>query len=213
MKRLLFVSPGRCGTVRLTQILQEKLPADKYAVVHQMKYSRLANVVGHILYYVDGWEQLKEALYPKITARYHHGRHFICTDPLTAMIIPRSILANQETYIIHLRRDHDAFARSMVALTRQRWQSRVAHNLIPFWQPGIMPLENTLRHGIHERYRRVSVTKDRYFARRYGHLRNYWRIDMKDLFGSDRLTTVIQAAFGEAIQISPEDLKRKANAT
>ena len=53
MKHLLFVSCGRCGTVRLAQILRKKLPVEKYAVVHQMKYSRLANVIGNILYYVQ----------------------------------------------------------------------------------------------------------------------------------------------------------------
>ena len=45
MKQLLFVSCGRCGTVRLAQILREKLPEEKYTVVHQMKYSRVANVL------------------------------------------------------------------------------------------------------------------------------------------------------------------------
>ena len=211
MKYLLFVSSGRCGTVRLTQILREKLPEEKYAVVHQMKYSRLANVIGNILYALDGLEHVKERLYPAMIASYHKGRHFIGTDPLTAMIIPPSIAANQATTVVHLQRDHDAFARSMVALTRKRWQSRIAHNLVPFWQPGLLPLENQLRPGIHDRYRNVSVAKNHYFAQRYGHLRNYYHIDMKELFGSDRLSQLIDAAFGERIEITRADLDRKAN--
>ena len=36
MKHLLFVSCGRCGTVRLAQILRNTLPVEDYAVVHQM---------------------------------------------------------------------------------------------------------------------------------------------------------------------------------
>jgi len=211
MKHLLFISSGRCGTVRLTQILKEKLPEEKYAVVHQMKYSRLGNVIGNILYYTKGLEHLKEKLYPAIVADYHKGRHFICTDPLTAMIIPQSILENNETYIVHLQRDHDEFARSMVALTRKRWQSRIAHNLIPFWQPGIMPLENQLRDGIHGRYRRVSLKKNQYFFHKCGHLRNYYHIGMKELFGSDRLAKIIKETLGETIDITQADLERKAN--
>ena len=211
MKHLLFVSCGRCGTVRLTQILREKLAEEKYAVVHQMKYSRLANVIGHILYTVNGLEHAKEILYPALIAPYQKGRHFIGTDPLTAMIIPQSILDHPETTIIHLQRDHDAFARSMVALTRKRWQSRIAHNLVPFWQPGIWPLENQLRQRIHDRYRRVSVRKNRFFAQRYGHSRNYHHIDMQDLFGSDRLAAIIQTTLGETITITQADLDRRAN--
>lgn len=211
MKHLLFVSSGRCGTVRLTQILKEKLPENEYAVVHQMKYSRPANVIGNILFCIDGLEQVKEILYPAIVANYRQGRHFICTDPLTAMIIPKSIVNKKDTYIVHIERDHDEFARSMVALTCKRWQSWIAHNLIPFWQPGILPFENQLRGRIHGRYKRVSVIKNQFFAKRYAHLHNYYHFDMKELFASGHLTQLIQSTLGETIEVTHADLVRRAN--
>ncbi|MBC2709752.1 MAG: hypothetical protein HGJ94_01665 [Desulfosarcina sp.] len=211
MKHLLFVSCGRCGTVRLAQILRKKLPEEKYAVVHQMKYSRLANVIGNILYYVRGFDWLKEKLYLTIISSYRKGKHFVNTDPLTAMIIPESILNRPDTYIVHVQRDHDEFARSMVAFSHKRLKSRIAHNLIPFWQPGIIPLENQLRSNVHLKYRQVSVVKNQFFVDRYGELDNYFRVDMKDLFSSDRLAVLIKNTIGESIVISKEELSRKAN--
>lgn len=213
MKTLLFVSSGRCGTVRLTQILQEKLPADQYAVVHQMRFSRIANVVGNILYHFKGFEHFKAMLYAAIVANYRREKHFVAADPLTAMVIPQSLLKRPDTHIVHVQRDHDEFARSMISLTRKRLKSRIAHNLVPFWQPGILPLENQLRHRIHSRYKRVSEKKNRFFACRYGKLKNYWHVDMYDLFNSDRLASIIEATLGETIEITRSDLSRKANAS
>lgn len=211
MKKLLFVSCGRCGTVRLAQILRERLPTEKYTVVHQMKYSRVANILGNIAYYVDGFDWLNEKLYRTMISRYGKDKHFVTTDPLTAMIIPESILNHRDTYIVHVERDHDAFAGSMVALSRKRLKSRIAHNLIPFWQLGIVPLENQLRMNIHAKYRQVSCDKNRYFFDRYGRLNNYFHIDMQALFTSDRLASIVNTTLGEEINIPKKELSRKAN--
>jgi len=211
MKHLLFVSCGRCGTVRLAQILRIKLPVEKYAVVHQMKYSRLANVIGNILYYIRGFDWLKEKLYPGIVSSYRQERHFINTDPLTAMIIPGSVLFRPDTYILHVQRDHDEFARSMVALSRKRLKSRIAHNLVPFWQPGMLPLENQLGGNVHLKYRQVSIRKNQFFVDRYGRLDNYFHVDMKELFSPNFLAALINKTLGESIVISKEELLKKAN--
>ena len=211
MKHLLFVSCGRCGTLRLAQILREKLPREKYAVVHQMKYSRAANVIGNLLYYVDGFDGLKEKIYPAVISKYLKGRDFISTDPLTSMMIPESIYKRSDTFIVHVQRDHDEFARSMLTLSRKRFKSRMAHTFVPFWQPGVWPLENMLRADAIRKYRRVSVMKNRYFAEKYGKRDNYFHVDMRDLFSSDRLAALLRETLGESIVISEEDLSRKAN--
>lgn len=213
MKYLLFVSSGRCGTVRLAQILRKKLPAKRYAVVHQMRYSRLANVIGNILYYTGGFDRLKEKLYLFIIERYSNGRHFVSTDPLTAMIIPDRILNRTDTFIVHVERDHDEFARSMVSISRDRLKSRIAHNLIPFWQPGLIPLENQFKSDIHLKYRKIAVLKRRFFSNRYGQRDNYFQENMKGLFLPDRLAVLIEKTLGEPIVISKEELSRKANAS
>ena len=211
MKQLLFVSCGRCGTVRLAQLLREKLPTAKYTVVHQMKYSRVANVLGNIAYYVEGVDWLKEKLYRSIISRYGKDKHFVSTDPLTAMIIPESMLNHRDTFIVHVQRDHDEFACSMVRLSRKRLKSWIAHNLIPFWQPGIFPLENQLRSNIYSKYRQVSVVKNHYFSDCYGELDNYCHVDMQDLFSAGRLEVLLKETIGESISISKEELSKKSN--
>jgi len=211
MKHLLFVSCGRCGTVRLAQILKKKLPVEKYTVVHQMKYSRLANVIGNILYCHSGFDGLKERLYMGMIANYRKGRHFVTTDPLSAMVIPQRILGRHNTYIVHVKRDHDEFARSMVTMSRKRLKSRIAHNFVPFWQPGVIPLENLLRSNVHQKYRRVSEVKNQFFVDKYGGIENYFQVDMKELFSSDRLAALIKKTIGESIDISTQELSTKAN--
>lgn len=213
MKHLLFVSCGRCGTLRLSQILKKKLPTQKYAVVHQMRFSRLANVIGNFIYNTKGFEHLKEKLYLSIISRYRRGRHFINTDPLTAMIIPQRILKQPDTFIVHIQRDHDAFARSMLALTRKRLMSRIAHNLIPYWQPGLLPLENLLRGHVYRKYRQVSVVKNRFFSERYHILNNYFPVDMRELFSPNLLEVLVKETIGESIMISRKELSIKANAS
>lgn len=211
MKHLLFVSCGRCGTVRLAQILKEKLPAEKYSVVHQMKYSRLANVVGNLLYYTNKYDWLKEKLYPAIISNYRQGRHFVNTDPLTAMIIPQRILTRPHTFIVHVQRNHDEFARSMLRLSRKRLKSWIAHNFIPFWQPGVIPLENQLSNNVYFKYRQVSVVKNQYFSDRFGELENYCHVTMQDLFSPGRLEVLLRETIGESISISKEELAKKTN--
>ena len=211
MKFLLFLSCGRCGTVRLAQLLREKLPEGEYAVVHQMKYSRIANVVGNIIYRSNRFDCIKEKLYLSTISKYRKGRHFVCLDPLTAMIIPKKIVEKPDTHLIHIQRDHDSFARSMVNLSRKRLKSLIAHNLIPFWQPRLLPLENYCRRIPHKRYIEISILKNQYFINKYAKLKNYHHIDMNDIFKLNQLSELISITIGESIDITKADLSRKAN--
>ena len=93
MKKLLFASTGRCGTKRIAQILSKYLP-EEFTVVHQMPFSRLANFAGNMLFYLGPSEKLKHLLFNSITSRYRQETHFICSDPLTAMLIPEAYVAS-----------------------------------------------------------------------------------------------------------------------
>ena len=111
MKKLIFVSAGRCGTTRITQILKEYLPVE-FSIQHQMPFSRLANIIGNIFFYFGQSEKLNIYIYKFITSRYSKGKHFICTDPLTSMIIPKEYIESEDVCIVHILREPKEFAES-----------------------------------------------------------------------------------------------------
>ncbi len=211
MKKLIFISTGRCGTKRIAQILAEKLPRDRYAVAHQMKWSRLANVVGNIIYYFGNWEKLNEFLYGSVISRYECGKSFVSTDPLTAMVVPARYASSPDVCLVHILRDEAAFADSMFSLSRSRWKSLIAHNFVPLWQPGIWPVENLLNKNIRKKYEKICAWKNEFFRAKYSHSPNYHCVDMNDLFKTSILQQLTNEWFNEKIEILPADLERKAN--
>jgi len=210
-KKLIFLSTGRCGTIRITQILREKLSPETFTVVHQMRFSRLANVVGNAMYYFGESPLIKRLLYSLITSRYEHGKNFISTDPLTAMIVPDQYKSSAKVLFIHITRNDISFARSMVRFTKSRFKSFIAHAFIPLWQPGVWPLETFFNKNIIDKYTLVSSRKNMFFYERFGHYSNYLQLDMKTLFTTDALARIINRWFGVNITITKEDLKIKAN--
>lgn len=210
MKKLLFVSAGRCGTTRIAQILRQHLP-DNFAVQHQMPYSRLANIVGNLLYYFNTGERVKEVFYEFITSRFCRNKNFICTDPLTAMIIPRRVILSQDVGIVHIIREPQDFAESFLRFSHSRFKSLIAHNLIPFWQLGIWPLENVLNKNIKKKYRKIEMDKTRFFREICAPNPNYVEIKMQDIFNSNFLQKILLQFFNYNVVISQETLKIKAN--
>ncbi len=210
MKRLIFVSTGRCGTTRISQILREKLP-ESFSVVHQMRFSRLANIAAHIMLFTGESNLLKRRLYALITAKYIHTDNYISSDPLTAMILPDELIRSKDVHIIHVFRDAPAFALSIHRFSRTRLKSFIAHNFIPFWQPGIFPLENIISSRILMKYENVAKIKNEYFEKKYTSNSNYKKIHMNELFNSNILNQIIRDAFGKEIFISREDLETRAN--
>ena len=208
MKKLIFVSAGRCGTTRITQILKEYLPVE-FSIQHQMPFSRLANIIGNIFFYFGQSEKLN--IYKFITLRYSKGKQFICTDPLTSMIIPKEYIESEDVYIVHIVREPKEFAESFFNFSRKKLKSFIAHNFLPFWQIGIWPLENILNSNIKEKYRKVAELKNRYFSDKYSLNPNYLQVDMDEIFNSSFLKDIIYNFFNHNIQITEEDLKIKAN--
>ena len=208
MKKLIFVSAGRCGTTRITQILKEYLPVE-FSIQHQMPFSRLANIIGNIFFYFGQSEKLN--IYKFITLRYSKGKQFICTDPLTSMIIPKEYIESEDVYIVHIVREPKEFAESFFNFSRKKLKSFIAHNFLPFWQIGIWPLENILNSNIKEKYGKVAELKNRYFSDKYSLNPNYLQVDMDEIYNSSFLKDIIYNFFNHNIQITEEDLKIKAN--
>ena len=210
MKKLLFVSTGRCGTKRIAQILKQYLPAE-FSVVHQMPFSRIANIVGNIFFYLGSAEKIKYRMYDLMTSKYCRGKHFICSDPLTAMMIPKAYVDLEDVCIVQIVREAETFADSFYNLTRQRLNSFAAHNIIPFWQIGIWPLENWLNPEIKKKYRKIAEVKNTYFTERYSSNPHFKKIEMETLFSSNYLNDLIQDFFHYAVEIPAQELKIKAH--
>jgi hypothetical protein len=210
MKKLLFVSTGRCGTMRIAQILRKYLPAD-FAVVHQMQFSRLANVAGNIFYYFGSCEKAKQKLYRLITAKYHRGKYFICSDPLTAMIIPQQWATRRDVCIVHIERDAEIVADSLLRISRKRLASFMAHNFIPLWQIDLWPLENLIGRDIKQKYMHIAALKNKYFAETYSINPNYVRIQMARIFNSNFLNDLIYDLFRYRADIPDFELTIKVN--
>jgi hypothetical protein len=210
MKKLLFVSTGRCGTKRIAQILRIYLP-EEFSVVHQMPLSRLTNFLGNLFFYSGASQKIKQFLYHLMTAKYCQKKHFICSDPLTSMIIPNDDVHSQNVCIVHIERDPEAFAESFFRLSRRRLSSFIAHNFIPLWQIGLWPLENLLNPAVKRKYMKIAEIKNNYFIQAYSSNPNYKRIGMETIFSSNFLNDLIYDFFRYTANIPTQELKIKAN--
>ncbi len=210
-KVLIFVSPGRCGTTRIAEILKEKLPAEDFAVTHQMPFSRLANVVGNLMYYFGQSEKIKEKLYNFIVSRYTNGKNFITTDPLTAMIIPQKLVKSKNVCIVQITREPEEFAESFYRFSRKRMKSFIAHNCVPFWQLGIKPLENLLRNDIKNKYVLIIKNKETFFDSAYKANSNYLKIDIAEIFTPNLIECLVKQFLNFHIDIRPRELSIQSN--
>jgi hypothetical protein len=212
MKRMILVSTGRCGTTRVAQILRKHMP-ESFGIFHQIRLARLANIAGHMMYYSGGPEFLKRFLFGFITERYAAGRSYVTTDPLTAMIIPEEVVTSPDVCIMHVMREPESLGKSFFRLSRKRVKSFIGHNFVPFWQPGLWPLENLLNPRVVEKYGKVARLKAEFFDSHYSRNPNYIRVPMEDLFRTDILEKSVNAFFNAGIRIPASDLAEKANQT
>jgi len=210
MKKLIFVSTGRCGTQRIAQILRKYLP-EEFSVVHQMRFSRAANLIGNLSYYLSLVDKVKNKLYNFIISKYSKGTHFICSDPLTAMMIPKDFVDSDDVCIVHIVRHPNEFSKSFFKLSRSRLSSFIAHNFIPFWQIGLLPIENICSQNILEKYKKVAEKKYKFFKKTYSSNPNYLQIDMNQVFETDILSKIIYDFFKYEVVIPEEELKIRSN--
>lgn len=207
---MLIVSTGRCGTVRLTEILQQYLSKD-FTVHHQLPVSRIANVIGNILYYTGNNNVITKWLYRHVL-KSKTTPYYINTDPLAAMVIPQTLVEANNVAIIHIYRDKESFARSFFRFSRKRLFSFIAHNFIPFWQIHIFPLQNMLWGSkMIRRYEQVATTKNNWFIENYKSNPHFLSISMADIFSSGRIEAIINNFFGTSIKLDTNSLQIKAN--
>lgn len=211
MRQLYIVSTGRCGTKRMKEILETVLPADRFAVEHQMPPSRKANVLGNLMYYFGGGENLRERIIGGILDTFAGGRDFVCTDPLISMVLPDRLVQDPDVMILHVVREKTSFARSFFQLSRSRARSFIAHNFIPFWQLSVWPLENLFRRHILKKYERVWELKNTWLQERYTQNPNYQRVDMRELFSEHFMEGIIHSHFGLDVVIPPDLLAVRSN--
>lgn len=212
-KKMFFVSNGRCGTTRIQEILNNHLDDTDFTVKHQMRYSRIANIIGNITYLNGNYEWVKEKIFKNIIKKYDAKKNFISTDPLTSMLIPQSYAFSNKVAIVHVVRESNSFANSFIKLSKTNFGSFVAHNLIPFWQISIFPFERIWNRNIKQKYINLNEEKNHWFEKKYSKNPNYIKINMKKLFTNNYLESIINDFFDTKIHVSKEELKIKSNAT
>ncbi len=210
-KIMIFVSTGRCGTVRLSQILKNRLP-ENFTVLHQTKISRLANIIGNILYYTrSDFNFIKKIIFRNLL-KHNKSDFLINTDPLIAMMIPDDMIKSENVCIIHIYRKSADFAKSFYKFSRLKKKSFIAHNFIPFWQINIFPLQNWISgEKIIKRYEKTADIKNAWFIKKYKSNKHFDTVDMKTMFDSDFIEKKINSFFNTNFKINIEDLKIKAN--
>lgn len=210
MKKLIFISTGRCGTKRIYEILDKVVP-DDVAVVHQMKLSRLANILGTISIISKGKVESPNFYHSLIKPHTKNKSAFISTDPLSAMILPNETILSKNTCIVHISRQSDSFAHSFFKLSRSRPGSFIAHNFVPFWQPGLYPLENIFNSDIIEKYKYINELKNKYFREKYKINPKYIEISYPDIFNSNFLENIMKSFLGIDILLTDSDLQMRSN--
>ena len=213
-KKLIFVSTGRCGTTRMAEILRCFLPKENFTIIHQVPGARIANVLGNIMYYIGSIEWLNKLLYEFITKKYQQKNNYICTDPLVAMIIPEKYLNDKNILLVYVKRDNEGFSSSFCGYTREKWKSFIGHNFVPFWQPGLWPLENFFSKNIDKKYEKINLLKENFFKKKYKDKScGFLEVSMKDVFQTDFLEKLVYDFFRIKISIPKKVLSKKSNQT
>lgn len=211
IKKMFFVSTGRCGTTRIAEILRQHVPQN-FTVLHQTSYSRRANIIGNILYRLSIGRACADRIFKKIIREnVSPEKILISTDPLISMIIPDEVILSSDTAIIHVVREAPDFACSMFNFTRKKRKSFMAHNFIPFWQPHLWPLENMLSNAIIDKYELIHAQKNNFFTKKYKKNINYQRISMNKIFSQQTLTQIIYNSWKLVISIPETELRAKTN--
>jgi len=209
MKQLFIVSTGRCGTKRLSEIL-DKYTGENYEVRHQVKWSRVSNVLGNIMLVFGNVNFVKKVLINKIIS--NKDKSYITTDPLVSLVIPNEMIISNDVAIIHVVRDHKSFGRSFYQFTRKKAFSFIAHNFIPFWQPKVYPFENLIKgKKIISKYEKVGVYKEQVFEEKYSMNPNYIKFRMEDVFEGEKVLQSINLFFKDDINVPHFEFDKKSN--
>jgi hypothetical protein len=112
---------------------------------------------------------------------------------------------------VHIVRDSGFFAESFFKLSSSRPGSFVAHNFIPLWQIGLLPVENILSQNILEKYKGIAEKKNNFFRKTYSCNPNFLQVGMSDIFETNALSKIIYNFFDYKMIIPEEELNIRSN--
>jgi hypothetical protein len=115
---------------------------------------------------------------------------YINCDPLLSFGLSYVDFTGVDVRFVHIEREVEGFARSMINWQFTKTKSWIAHNLIPFWQPDVWPFEHAL-HLFHKgylknKYSRVWRTKNGVFVGEFRKKYPYLRIQFEKLFDYEK---------------------------
>jgi hypothetical protein len=190
-KKIYVFSTGRVGSTYISKILSS-LIHDKM-VVHQQKYARIINILGHMR--LTG--VLPKSLFSKFSNVFYKSELPVSTsDPLISVFI--SFYLNQfdknDYKVLHLIRDPRDFVTSFMNWKNRKLSGLVAHHLTPFWQPNpFLAKEISFMKWVQmskfEHYCWLWNYKNSFFYNNFKNSNNYKLIKLEDLTNSKATET------------------------
>lgn len=208
MKTILVISTGRCGNHRIAQILQEKL--NGYTVTNKLRYSRIAYVIGNMMYHFGEWQWLKKKIYNFMIKPVKKGKGLVNIDGRSNMVVPDEVILQKDILVLHIEREAKSFSKSMFKFSRANLTNLLAHNFVPFWQLNLLPLENLLNKNVLKRYEKLSVIKNKFFREKFSKNPNYTYVRFEEVFKDNILSDIVNSFFNENININEDELNKKA---
>lgn len=135
LQPVFLVSTGRTGTRFFAGFFQEI--TENIAAHHTSSYTRLVNIVGSMRYLGLAPTAVSRALWYhlKVSAIQGEPRRYIECNPYYWNFLDLIWESFPEARIVHLIRHPHTFIQSHIRWERQRWQSQIANQLVPFWGP------------------------------------------------------------------------------
>lgn len=212
-----LLSTGRTGTKKLAEYVQKHCHS-RVAVDHQVGISPVVNMLANMRYAGIPVDPLISAAIRRMIAARASCDCYINCDPLLSFCLPWVDLADFDVRFVHIVRTDEDFARSMINWQFSRPKSFIAHNLLPFWQPGLWPLQNLLRGFdkayLMRTYKAIWRTKNDFFETTFRDRSPYLRVGFSDLYGPG--TPVFQQVvdfMGITVDFVPEEFYQKVNAS
>jgi len=132
---IFLVSTGRTGTRFFSGFFQEY--AEGVASHHTSDFTRLVNVVGNMRYLGLAPMPLVRLLWRalKVPVIRAEKRRYLECNPYYYNILDLVWESFPEARVVHVIRHPRTFVQSHIKWERQRWMSRIANQLVPFWGP------------------------------------------------------------------------------
>jgi len=218
-KVIFFLTTGRTGTKKIAGYLQELCPPE-VAVDHQTPGARFINVLANMHYHGFPAGKIITKKIQAILAKHKDKEYYINCDPLLSFGLCCVDFTELEVAFVHIQRKTDDFAKSMINWQFSKAKSYIAHNFVPFWQPGIWPFEHIVHFYNKEwmklKYRQVWQIKNRIFEKEFRDKYPYLKVEFGELFDPKKGSYTFQRLvdfMGIEVDFLPELFFQKENAS